>query len=276
MTVERAVGAAWWSWKAGFVASHKLSTWAPLAATTVVRFAALLLVTFFHRPEIVGLGRPLVEFFGGAEASHYPEHLFRLPIVFAGIDPWILIFVGGPTALAVTRSLIKTSIAPDRFPLARNRHALLASLLIAALAVGLAAGVGAAFQVLPDSLQDRGGKLGLAIAMARSGLLVLVLSPLLCGFAAIVVHAESFLAAIQRSVRIASTQPITVLLVTAWPVALTLPFDVLSGPIGRSRFESEPEAMLVVIASGLLVQIVAAHVTLAAATRIVLWTASEE
>lgn len=276
MSVARAVGATWWSWKAGFLTGRSLATWAPLAATTVVRFTALLVVTFFHRPEIVGLGLPLVEGLGGADASHYPEHLLRLPIVFAGIDPWILVLVGGPAALAVTRSMVRSLAPPGAASAPSGRRAVIGSILCAALAVGLAAGVDASFDILPESMRDRGGKLGLAIAMARSGALVLVLSPLVCVIAALVVHGESFLAATRRSIRIASAKPITALLLTAWPVALSLPFDVLGGPIGRSRFETAPEAMLVVIAAGLLVQIVAAHGTLAGATRIVLWTASEE
>ena len=267
---------AWWSWKAGPMASRDLSTWAPLAATSVVRFATLLLLTFFHRPEIVGLGLPLVQALGGPEASHYPDHLLQLPQVFAGVDPWILVLLGGPAALGVVRSLIPRLIPGALPPAGHGLRTMIDAMLCAALVVALAACVDLIFDFLPEALRNRGGKMGLALAMAHSGVLVLVLSPLLCSFSALAVHGDRFFAAVRRSTRIASSEPITVLLLAAWPIAVALPFDVLSGRIGRDRFGTEPEAMLVVVAAGLLVEIFTAHATLAAATRLVAWRASED
>lgn len=271
MGIVWSVGIAWWSWKGFGRTAFDLRVWAPLALVTTARVALLLFIVFFHRPEIVAVGMPIVEWLGGPDATHYPDHLLLLARVFDGMDPVLLLLVGGITGVSTSRVLAArlSGTRPADFPL--PSRAGFDGFIVALALFVIAVAVDRLFDFLPAALNDRGGKLGLALQMVRSGAMVLVLSPLVCAFGAIVVRGETAWAAMKRSTRIASAHPLVVLLITALPVFATMPFQVLAGPIGQARLTAAPEAMVLILAARILVELFIAHITLAAATRIALW-----
>lgn len=271
----RSIGIAWWSWKGLASTALDLRAWAPLVLVTVLRIAVLLFTVFFHQPLWVGLGAPMVEFLGGPDASHYPEHLLVVPRIFAALDPWILV-IGGALALpGVARTLAaKLSGLPRaRFAGGRRTRDVGAVVLLLVL---IDAAIGSLFGFLPEALRASSGKIELVLAVLRAGMLVLAASPFVCAVGSIVVRDEAVWPALQRSIRIASTNPVTVVLITALPVLASVPFHVLAGAFGRGKLESMPEAMVLVVATRLLVELVMVHATATAAVRVALWNAAED
>ena len=271
--IFRSLGAAWWGLKGAFAAGRDLRVWSPLMSLALLRLALLLLLVFFHRPEIVALGEPLVVTLAGPEALRYPEHLFAVPAMIARVDPLILLFAG---ALAFGRSLrmFARAYLPEwNGPGTRRTFSLIA---VTALWLALEIAVTALFASLPEAIEQRGGKLGLAFLIVQLGLLTLLRFPFVHAFAAVAVLGDSAWGGLVRSVRIASAEPPAAIVLAAIHAAAALPFMALLGPIGAPRLSASPEVVVILCAARLVVETLVWMVVLGATARIALWKAGTD
>lgn len=274
MSPIRSLAVAWWACKGTLRLGLDLSTWTPLVVLTILRAAGLLLLVFFHRPELVDIGRPIVEWLGGPSATHYPAHLEAVPSMFVGLDAAVLVVLGAMCGgLAVRTFARRHGFEPDARPGFVLRILNLALVVLVLLA--LESGVDRLLElVLPESFQDRGGRMGAALLIMRAGLLTGLGHYLLYAAAEAGLGAP-FWRALRTSFRVARQEPIGSLALVAVWAAISLPFEALLGPVASGRFFDAPEGQAVIVAARLLVELVALYLLLGATTRIMIWKRTE-
>ena len=272
MSPIRSLGVAWWACKGPLRLGRDLSTWTSLTVLTIVRSFVLLLLMMFHRPELVTAGKPLVTALGGPESTHYPTHLLELPVMFARIDLLVIVAVGTVAVTLTVRSF--ANHYTTRHARGSTLGSLLHVLLVVGLLLALQFGVDRLFLLLPEALQERGGKLGVALLGVRLGAMTLLGTFLLYAVAEAGLGAPAW-RAVGRSYGIASTEPIgSFALVAIW-AAVTLPFAALVGPVGADRVAAHPEAFALIVFLRLLAELFLLHLLLGASTRIVMWKRAE-
>lgn len=272
MSPIQSLGVAWWACKGSLRLVRAPSTWTPLTVLTVVRSSALLVLMLFHRPEIVAAGRPLVVALGGPEATHYPAHLLALPAMFARLDLLIVVAAGAVAGTLTVRAF--ASHYGGRQVHGPARPVMMHALVVLGLLLALQFGIDRLFLLLPEGLQERGGKLGLVLLGARLGVMTLVGTFLIYALAEAALGASAW-RAIRSSYRIASDDPIGSFVLAALWAAVSLPFAALVGPVGDDRVASQPEAFALIVFLRLLAELFALHLLLGATTRVVLWKRAE-
>jgi hypothetical protein len=270
----RSLAVAWWACKGTLRLGIDLSTWTPLVLLTILRAAALLLLVFFHRPELVGIGLPLVEWLGGAAATHYPAHLEAIPSMFTDLDALVLVVLGGICGGFAVRTFARRhGFEPEARPAAGLRTLNLAIVIAVLLIVEF--GVDRLLDlVLPEAFHERGGRVGAALLIMRAGLLTVVGHYLLYAVAEAGLGAP-FWRALRTSFRVAREEPIGSLALAAVWAAISLPFEALLGPVASGRLFDTPEGPAVIVATRLLVELVALHLLIGATTRIAIWKRTE-
>jgi hypothetical protein len=272
LSLIRSLGVAWWACKGPLRLGRDLSTWIHLTVLTIFRSFVLLLLMLFHRPELVSVGQPLVAALGGPASTHYPTHLLELPAMFARIDALVIVAVGTAAITLTVRSFGHhySTRHTSGSTLAAVPHVL----LVLGLLLALQFGVDRLFLLLPEALQERGGKLGLALLGARLGVMTVLGTFVLYAVAEAALGAPAW-RAIGRSYGIATAEPIgSFVLVAIW-AAVTLPFVALVGPVGADRVAVHPEAFALIVFLRLLAELFLFHLLLGASTRIVVWKRAE-
>lgn len=274
MSPIRSLAVAWWACKGTLRLGVDLSTWTPLVLLTILRAAALLLLVFFHRPELVAAGRPIVEWLGGAAATHYPVHLEAIPSMFADLDAAVMVVLGAMCGgMAVRTFARRHGLEPDDRPGFATRSLHLAVVVAALLALEL--GVDRLLGlVLPESFHGRGGKVGAALLILRAGLLTALGHYLVYAVAEAGLGAP-FWRAMRTSFRVAREEPIGSMALAAVWAAISLPFEAMLGPVASGRLLDVPEGSAVILAMRLLVELVTLHLLIGATTRITIWKRTE-
>lgn len=272
MSAIRSLGAAWWACKGAMAAGREPGVWTPLAVLAFARLSVLLFLVFFHRPEIVALGRPVVEWLGGGEALRYPEHLLVLPSMFVVLDR-IVVVLAGAFLLGRAARVFAGSFRPGAEARRTGVRTAVHVAVVLALWVAIEMAVAGLWSLAPEAIQERGGKLGLILLGFQSLLLALIRMPFVYALAAIAACGDSAWRGLVRSWGIATAEPAGSFALVAILAAARLPFAALTGPVGAPRLAEAPESVVVALAGKVLVDLLVLIVVVGATTRIVLWKA---
>ena len=272
MSAIRSLGAAWWACKGALVVGREPGVWTPLAVLASARLSVLVFLVFFHRPHIVAVGRPVVEWLGGAEALRYPDHLSMLPSMFVVVDRVVVVLLGA-FLIAHAARVFARAFLPGIGPMTEGTGLRTAFHLAVVLTIWIAIDLAAAglWGLLPEGIQQRGGKLGLILAGLQSLLFAGLRLPFLYALAAVAVLGDSAWRGVARSWRIAGTEPMGTFALVVFLAAARLPFAAVLGPVGAPRLADAPEIVVVALAVKVLVELVVLLVVVGATTRIVLW-----
>ena len=266
----RPLGRAGLAWRSLRLAAGRGRIWAPLCILALARLAAILVLFSFHVPWLASFGVPLVHWLGGEAATHYPQHFFALPAMFAQAELLITVLVAsialGASVVGFAACYTRRELSPAwQLALRAAPHLMLLSLLLVASSVGSAAVLDRLVPLaLPDRLQGPGEW------AAQLGIDVLVQAVLAYAIAAIVLLRRSILGAISLSFRLARRNPLTTLLIVGVP-ALLLQLAILAmkrwNPMAIGL---TPEWITAGVLFQVLLELLLAFVVLGSTTRVFL------
>lgn len=271
MRFYESLGAALWAWGGSLRLALDLRFWSPLLMLTLLRLAVLLLLVFFHRPEVAGAGTPLVGLLGGAEALHYPEHLYRMFGLFRPLDAFVTVLAGSVAAGAVSLRFARaygSKVAHQRWKGLRSGLGQLILLFAIALAAELAF-VGLV-RLIPEEIRHATTKFRLLSLLLEWGGRIAIQTCLAYAVVEIAVRGLAVREAIVSSVARTRELPLLTLVLVAGTSGLMFPFYLMADIDLGDRIPL-PEAVVILVVVQILADLVFTLLRLGALTRVFVW-----
>jgi hypothetical protein len=268
MNVFLQVGVASLAWAAAARGLGRATTWIPALGLIAVEGMVLFLLAGFTLPVLTHVALPLVRLLGGEAATHYPGHLYALPMMFAAashpLRSLVLPFVYGALCTRYATLYGIGDLARDCPHRSRTWFALavLAGILGWAPEFCLEAFAWVAAKTVPSLLVDR--------PIVHHALYVVFLMILVHAAPAIVLGGKGPLAALATGVRKAIVLAVPTLLVVLVPLAILYPLTVVVPRIDLEQLSLRPEIGPVLVALRIVLETLAVVIVAGASTRLFL------
>jgi hypothetical protein len=226
-----------------------------------VQLIVLILLGFFHHQWLAKALTPLVAFLGGEEATHYPEHFWRLPELYRHADALLMVVLG---AFAYAAAALGFTAHASRWPTAFRSAGTL--IPIALLGAGSAWAITSAFNLVPMEIVFLSSVVRLGLQMIELALIVTILSVLAVAPLAVVLDGASLTQALAISWQTFRSYPFHILLMIAVPWGLLFPVRFFLHEMNMEEAGLAPQAVGLILTGLLVVRILFDALTIGALT----------
>lgn len=271
----RSLGMVVWAVRSAIPCSTRAAIWIPFLVIGLVQAACLWLLMSFHSSIVLPLAAPVIHAIVGDAGLHYPTFYLALPLVYSRVALVLSVL----TSIAIAAATIMFAgvfrgrdwRSPWRAAWKRYPALLLvtAVLVVALYLVSKLAGLVPVQEQEASRIARWGTRVGLLL------LFVLVQSFLVYATAWIVLRGSSALAALGKSIRLASSTIVTTGILVAVPVLCIFPFDYLSSRSDLMLTKFRPELVAGILGVEILGELILGFVLVGAITRVFIYQVEE-
>jgi len=243
---------------------------APFIIFAAIQFLVLVCLALFHVPPIATLMVPVVQLLGGGEALHYPMHLILLPRMYHLVYLPLAVLAGfGLFGWAVT--LMVEHHERANVEIDRRQRRPVKSLLPSLIALGVVYVVCVTgFQLLLSSLSGviTSPKIASVVSIGGIAVVVVIQSLIVYSVYFLVVRTTNPVEALVASIDFCRRHFGLTVLIVLTVFLIHFPIDYLVQRADRVVLKFNPELVFVLLAAGIVVEIVTSYFLFAATTSV--------